>query len=255
MDELPGWTLLDAAAAVNEARFPGGARLYARRFEAGQLVTIPGDAAVTAAPVIVVNAQAKPHIQIQSPHPGRVYAPLEAVHLRQASSHGGGDGLLGGRVEWSIRPAPASRHVQLDDEALWEPIQPDGFQAPWTETAARWEIRVRLLAFDGAVVALDRSILQVENQAEFRLQQPTTNRPLRAGDRVRLSYRARDAAGQSVDTISWLISRDGAAWQPADVTDNTWWRVPAGSGQVYLKAVYVIAPGRTWESVWMWGGR
>jgi len=255
MDELPGWTLLDAAAAVNEARFPGGARLYARRFEAGQLVTIPGDAAVTAAPVIVVNAQAKPHIQIQSPHPGRVYAPLEAVHLRQASSHGGGDGLLGGRVEWSIRPAPASRHVQLDDEALWEPIQPDGFQAPWTETAARWEIRVRLLAFDGAVVALDRSILQVENQAEFRLQQPTTNRPLRAGDRVRLSYRARDAAGQSVDTISWLISRDGAAWQPADVTDNTWWRVPAGSGPVYLKAVYVIAPGRTWESVWMWGGR
>lgn len=92
---VPGWFKLATGVALNEEYFPGGADLYLRRNQAGELVVVPGDAAHTGSPFVVTVEQTVPQVRIVEPARQKSYAPLEILRLRVQAGQLQGEGRSG----------------------------------------------------------------------------------------------------------------------------------------------------------------
>ncbi|MBN1243790.1 MAG: PQQ-binding-like beta-propeller repeat protein [Spirochaetales bacterium] len=149
--ELSGWTLVEEGYPVNGALFPNGARVWARRFAAGQRVILPaGNTGGAATRVAIAMPELPSRVEIRAEgryrglRAGEVFTPRALVLSDEP------EGELAWSVDWGSGPiAPG----------------PDGaFTAPST-VGARGVLRLELRGYDGVPLDSDEESLVVKRKA------------------------------------------------------------------------------------------
>jgi len=263
---VSGWEQLEDDIMISHEYFPEGAALYAKRYSAASYVCIPGDFALQVAPLIVISPQAQVEVRISDPPTRKELVPGEELRLYGRFESNWFDRPSDYREEWSVRISSDYASSQgnghhgsnnsddnaAEDEGAWEILPTDRWIVPWVDEKAYYELRLRLYAFDDALVAETSQVYTIRNQDGFLMYSPQENRALRAGSTVNFHYRASNAAGRSVQVSQWLISRDGEVWEEIVLQYNSRYRLPSSRGDFYLKAIYEVAPGLLRETTCYW---